>query len=453
MNENCIPYSFPITFLEQSGEKFSETLTKIRVRIFYKGRNRNGSYISDEFAEKLIKTLPYTPIKGIYDEDSEDYTDHGEERSEGRIYGIVPENFNFAWEKYLDEDGVEREYACADVLLYTALYKEANDIKGKSQSMELYKPSIKGQWINTNGQTTYKYSDGCFLGLQVLGDSVTPCFEGSSFFSLKDEQVFALFTKLFEKIDNLSKGGNNQMNINFALSDNQKQNAIFKALNTDTVRYFVLDTYDDYAIVYNLEQDKYEKVNYTKNEDDSISVADNFEEMFTEFVTASEKKALDSLRTKTEEQTFEAVANTYEENVKTISNIEIALNNKEQELSTLKQDKEKVDEKIVELNSQISQYEIDLNALKEFKAQVVKKDKEKVIEKYRGKLSDEIISNYTDKLDDFSLLNLEKELAYELVKENDSIFSLDGGQDPARVPKSGPLSGVEALINKHKTNS
>lgn len=44
----------------------------------------------------------------------------------------MPENPNFAWEKHLDEDGIEREYACVDVLLFTALYKEANDIINKS---------------------------------------------------------------------------------------------------------------------------------------------------------------------------------------------------------------------------------------------------------------------------------------------------------------------------------
>jgi hypothetical protein len=77
----------------------------------------------------------------------DDYTDHGRERYEGRIYGIVPENPNFAWEKHLDVDGVERTYACTDVYLFTGLYKqEAFDIVGKSQSMELYVDSIEGEW-------------------------------------------------------------------------------------------------------------------------------------------------------------------------------------------------------------------------------------------------------------------------------------------------------------------
>ena len=39
-------------------EKFSDVISKSRVRIFYRGLNRNRSYISDEFAQKLIDTLP-----------------------------------------------------------------------------------------------------------------------------------------------------------------------------------------------------------------------------------------------------------------------------------------------------------------------------------------------------------------------------------------------------------
>ena len=95
----------------------------MRCRIFYKYANRNGTYITDEFADKLIKSLPYTPIKGIYSVADEDYTDHGVSRDLGRIYGIVPKDPNFAWERHEDDDGVARVYACCDVYLYTAIYK------------------------------------------------------------------------------------------------------------------------------------------------------------------------------------------------------------------------------------------------------------------------------------------------------------------------------------------
>src|SRR5574344_1885491 len=103
-------------------EKFNDTISKARVRIFYKGANRNGTYITDDFAKKLINSLPYSPVKGIYDEENQDFKDHGKARTEGRAYGVVANPPNFSWENHLDNDNVEREYACADVLLWTGLY-------------------------------------------------------------------------------------------------------------------------------------------------------------------------------------------------------------------------------------------------------------------------------------------------------------------------------------------
>ena len=35
---------------------YNEVLSKARCRIFYTGPNRNGTYITEEFAEKLIST-------------------------------------------------------------------------------------------------------------------------------------------------------------------------------------------------------------------------------------------------------------------------------------------------------------------------------------------------------------------------------------------------------------
>lgn len=74
---------------------------------------------------------------------------------------------NFAWEKHIDEDGVEREYACADVILYTALYPEANLIPGKSQSMEIFRKGLTGEWKiwNEDGQPYYHFYTGSLLGL------------------------------------------------------------------------------------------------------------------------------------------------------------------------------------------------------------------------------------------------------------------------------------------------
>ena len=185
MPENIIT-DFPVTLYGKL-EKFSDTISKGRCRIFYKGGNRNGTFITDEFAEKLLESIPYAPVKGIYNSDEEDFTDHGAKRSEGRIYGLVPENPNVTWETHVDDDGEERTYACVDVLIYTGIYTEAHEIIGKSQSMEIYSPSIKGDWKIINGKKYYVFTEGRFLGLQALGDSVEPCFEGAAFFSLYED--------------------------------------------------------------------------------------------------------------------------------------------------------------------------------------------------------------------------------------------------------------------------
>ena len=170
-------------------ETVTDTISKCRVRIFYKGMNRNRTYISDDFANQLISSLPYAPIKGIFNYGEVDFEDHGEDNTDGRIYGIVPETHHFAWEKHVDEDGVEREYATADVYLFTGLYPEASLIPGKSQSMEIFRNNLKGEWriSESDGKPYFYFLKGSLVGLQTLGRDVEPCFEGSAFFSLCED--------------------------------------------------------------------------------------------------------------------------------------------------------------------------------------------------------------------------------------------------------------------------
>lgn len=252
-------------------ERYNDVLSKARCRIFYKYGNRNGTYITDEFAEKLISSISYAPIKGIYEFEEGDYSDHGEARTEGRIYGIVPENPNFAWEDHLDEDGVLRTYACVDVLIFTALYEEAGQIVGKSQSMELYEPSLKYHQAIVHGQRYIVFDEGCFLGLQVLGDNVEPCFEGASFFSLQ-ESIESVIDRIKQASVELTEVGGTEMPTpNFKLSDNQKFEALWILLNPEynsesewTITYTISDIYDDYALAFNYETGNYERIYYAK---------------------------------------------------------------------------------------------------------------------------------------------------------------------------------------------
>ena len=485
MPENIIT-DFPVVVYGNL-EKYSETISKGRCRIFYKYGNRNGTYITDEFAESLLTSIPYTPVKGIYEFEEDDYTDHGKKRSEGRIYGIVPENPNITWEKHLDEDGVEREYVCVDVLIYTGLYTEANDIIGKSQSMELYQPSIKGEWKILNGKKYYVFSEGQFLGLQVLGDTVEPCFEGAAFFSLYED-----LKKMVSQIEkynlNLHNGGNKMLN--YKLSDNAKFNAIWSLLNVNyneeagwLIEYDICEIYDEYAVVRNYAEGIFERIYYTKNDEtDSVELGERVR-CFIMDVSEAEKAALDALHNlnngtyeKVDENYSAALAdvetkagelnaanealeakieeyNTLTETYNTEkSENETKIGELNQSIATLTTERDDAQTQLVEAQASVNSLTEEVATLNSFKAEIEKKEKEAIVAKYEKLLDAEVIATYSAKIAEYAdAKSLDKDLAYELVSTNGSVFTNNGQPQPAYVPKDeGAGNGLEAILNKYK---
>ena len=454
---------FPITVYGNL-TKYSDTISKGRCRIFYKYANRNGTYITDEFAEKLLSTIPYTPVKGIYDNFDEDYTDHGNKRSLGRIYGIVPENPNLQWEKHLDEDGIEREYACVDILIFTALYEEASEILGKAQSMEIYEPSIKGSWKIINGRRMFEYTEGSFLGLQVLGEDVEPCFEGAAFFSLYSslKQLVDEIKEYTLKLPEINTGGQSQMfeKLNFKLSDSEKHNAIWNLINPNyneeggwTIEYAICDIYDDYALAYNYAEASYERIYYTKNDEtNEVSISEK-KKVFVIDVTESEMNALNTIRTlnggtyeKAEEVYSQAskVSELEEQNSTYAQKIEELNEN----ISTLETEKGNFTTQLEEANNTIASLNEEIDSLNTYKANIELKEKEEVISSYAELLSEEILASYKEKISEFTAIDLDKELAYELKKNNVSVFSKE--QNPGFIPKDEPKTGIEAILSKYK---
>ena len=439
--------------------KYNEVLSKARCRIFYTGANRNGTFITEEFAEKLISTLPYVPVKGIYDTMKDDYTDHGRERYEGRIYGIVPENPNFAWEKHLDIDGVERTYACTDVYLFTGLYKqEAFDIVGKSQSMELYVDSIQGEWQYINGKRYFVFTEGHFLGLQALGEDYEPCFEGASFYTLVDS-VKALMNDLDNVFQKQNLGGEKHMN--FKLSDNQKYNMIWSLLNprfneeNDYVMdYAVCDVYDAYAVVFKFETSTYERAYYTKNDETDSLAIDKMEACYIVDVNEDEKHALEVLHAMNN-NTYEKI----DEVVTDLQNKVDSFNSKNEEnestIATLQQDKERLETELEIANGNyttaletIEALNSEKDELNEFKMAAELKEKEAVIEKYTTLLEEEQVNNFREKIDEFTKEELDKELAFVLVQSKSTIFTND---ESGFIPKDEPeLTGIEAALERQK---
>ena len=483
-------------------EPINETMSKGRVRIFYTGLNRNRTYISEDFANQLINSLPYTPVKGIFDKEEMDFTDHGEKNQDGRIYGLVMAEPNFAWEKHLDEDGEIREYACADVLYYTALYPEANLIPGDSESMEIYQDTLKGEWKTwEDGLPYFHFYSGSLLGLQILGAATEPCFEGASFYSYDptDLQI------LINSIKNIKeKEANTPVEKTlFRLSDNEKAEKISIALNPNfneegnwEISSIVLDVYDDYALIGDMATGGYKRAYYSK-EGDNITIGDVVDVKIVD-VSETEYNALEAM--KAASGTYEAAYNTNVENSEKISDYEAIKAEYETaktefeavkaEFETVKADYAAAQEKVTTLENQINEFNATIeakdaeianaaaaqadfeakivrletensditnekNSLAEFKASVEKAKKEEILANFSEHLTDEMISSYKEKIDTFSVEDFKKEVCMSAY-ENDST-ALFNKSEPNIYPKDSSfdndtkgLSGIEKLLEEYK---
>ena len=446
-------------------ERYNDTISKGRCRIFYKYGNQNGAYITDQFADELLKSLPYAPVKGIFDDDAEDFTDHGTARTEGRVYGVVPSELNFAWEDHQDDDGITRKYACADVLLFTGLYPAASLIPGKSLSMELYRPSIKGAWQTIEGKRYYVYEAGSFLGLQALGDDVEPCFEGAEFYTLYNS-LQTLVDKLEATCENFAKnqqGGSTMAFIDYKLSDEQKRRAIFNALNPNfneegnwTIDWDICDVYDNYAIIYNISLNQFERAYYTKNDETDELTIDSRVPCYIIDVTEEEKEILNNLTNQYGTYTAIQTAMTNVDNLnQKISENDanfVELNNK---ITTLTTERDNAVAQEAQLTEALQNCQASLNEAKQtlagvqaaneqltaYKKNVQDNAKKNIIDSYSANLPSEVLENYLNNLDAFSLEDLDKELTYEVKKARPEIFNLKSVPAPAYVPKDVEVTG------------
>lgn len=486
--EKVINTSFQVKFYG-SIDPINELVSKGRVRIFYKGLNRNNTFISDSFAEKLLSTISYSPIKGIYNSDEfseNDFEGHGrnkEELKKERPYGFVPPDPNIAYEKHLDDDGVERLYACADAIIWTKLYPESKEIFNKAESMELYGPSIKGSWKIIDGIEVYEFEDAKFFGLQVLGNKVEPCFEGAAFFSLlKNFESLLFYTENYLQ-QTKTKGGQ-KMVLNFKLSDSNKYEKIWRELNPQfneennwIQETAILDIYDDYAFCYNYENHSYFRVYYTKdNETDMVTLGETVAAFIID-VTESELKILNSLKdinngsfdlinekiAKEQQLLIELTDSNaalqekivqYETQVLDLS--AAAQDDLTKEIEELKVNYEKIieekDSEKSKLEEEKNNIENERQILEIYKYENEKEKKLNVIEQYSSTLSEQILQPYYENIDKYEIEDLKKELAFELVKSSPETFNLNVTKEERYFTKLEPTKTDELanLLSKYE---
>lgn len=171
----------------------NEVFSRGKLKVFYKGETADHRYFSDAFAEKLLKSLPYTPIVSYYDEEAKDFRGHSPEQA---IYGIVDPCKKPHFEK--DDDG--KEWCVCDVVIYTEragkIGEIAKQIVGHKQSLERTDAKYV---INYDAHRHFKnieFTDGKFVGVSVLGNDQEPAFTGSQFFTAEAQETLEAKLKL-----------------------------------------------------------------------------------------------------------------------------------------------------------------------------------------------------------------------------------------------------------------
>ena len=278
--------------------------------------------------------------------------------------------------------------------------------------------------------------------------------------------------------------------LNYKLSDNAKFNAIWSLLNVNyneeagwLIEYDICEIYDEYAVVRNYAEGIFERIYYTKNDEtDSVELGERVR-CFIMDVSEAEKTALDALHN-LNNGTYEKVDENYsaaladvEVKVGELNAANEALEAKTEEFNTLTEtyntEKSENETKIGELNqsiatltterddaqTQLIEAQASVNSLTEevatlnsFKAEIEKKEKEAIVAKYEKLLDADVIATYTAKIAEYAdAKSLDKDLAYELVSTNGSVFTANGQPQPAYVPKDeGAGNGLEAILNKYK---
>ena len=296
-------------------------ISKCQIKVCYVSDqpNRNRSVITKDVAREMANSLPGSPIVGFYNEVAKDFEEHNRTitisngafavEDATRPYGFVDLNAKVWFQKYLDDDQVEREYLVTEGYIWTGQYPEAQRIidKGNNQSMELDENTLNATWTkDENGKPKFFIINEAIISkLCILGEECEPCFEGSNItpvqFSFNDSfqtEMLAMMKELKEYL--LSEGGT-QVFTRYAV---EIGDALWSALysyiektypdseNSWCSMYRIEGVFEEggqkFAILQNRSDMKYFKLAFSLNEAEGLTPSGELEEVTKTYQPSSE---------------------------------------------------------------------------------------------------------------------------------------------------------------------
>ena len=239
-------------FLNLQPLDINPLMSKCEIKVFYIGANRNHTFITEEVAAEIGKTLRGAPIVGYFRESKGDFTDHGEKviiddegikfECQTVPYGFVAPDAKVWFQNFEDTDSmgntVVHKYLMTTGYLWTDQFPESSlpVNEGRPQSMEFKPETLKGNWQKNyeNGLDFFIINDAIIQKICILGDDVEPCFEGASVtapdvslkFTLDDNFKHTYFS-MMQDLKNALSGGGQQM-------DNLEKTTVVENENSDS---------------------------------------------------------------------------------------------------------------------------------------------------------------------------------------------------------------------------
>ena len=425
-----IPIYFDSVVVSSPIERISESnpnLGRLKVRVFTKYGNRNGSYITDKVAEQLINsaTQGTTPVVGFFDPETQSWASHSGPTL-ANAYGYV-ESF-LGWEPFEDTDGVIREYAVFSIILFTNYFEEANKVFGQNQSMELDPNSIDGAWTRIDNEEYFVYTKASMLGFCIIGEH-EPCFSVSSFFAKNDdaytsqqEKFSSLLFDLKAQVEEAEKnneGGEQPMN------EFENQEVVEQVEETQVENPQMEETPDSFQAEETVETEETivteEQTESAENEDEAVEEPSEFEVL---------------------QQQFNDLQNSYNE-------LQSNYENAQSRITELEQFQTNANTEIENLRAQNEQLQTSLQS---YQAQAVEAEnnrKNELVEKYEKVMSEEEISPIKEVAKDFSYDELESKLAITFA--NSKIAGSE--EKEMKVPLPDPEEDQFAqLMKKYRKN-
>lgn len=392
-------------FINLAPDAINPGISKCEIKVMYLGKNRNGSFIDKNTAVQMANSLPATPIVAAYNENKEDFGDHGEvlHIEDGEIkfscktvpYGFVAPDAEVWFQKFDDTnefgETTTREYMMTTGYLWTGQYPELDKCinQGQGQSMEI--DDVDGHWTtDSNDVEFFIINDAIFTKLCILGDDVEPCFEGASVtspevsehFSYNKEFSHTLFAMMNELKSALTKGGSMP-----------KEN--------------VVDVEVEPTATVEEETPAVEKFaeNVETNEDVESS-EDSAEETFAKEEEKKEDKEDSDSEDKEDESDDDSDDSDNKEDEK-----------KPEKKHELENQVSELSEQLKELTDKFTALEAEAEELRKFKAERIDADKDAMIAKYHM-LSDEDKAEIIADKDKFTLGEIESKLALLYVQKN-----------------------------------